>query len=257
MGFSESRAALIGQNVLETLTIDETLSTSTQKLLTEMVSIDELGMRMPSLMFLNTLNLVETADRTTVFYRDIFENFGIAEGVTNVVSLEKSEQFAISDLLRRMADMVVSDMILSSAENMTLDDFALFMGYGNVPGYQVWRNFVPGDYTYREAMVRVVLESSNSDRGLLTGLQMAVDVPDVIDHGTATVADAEIGIEVTYNRQFHIIPEITLAARGGTGNPTIPEFYGSPSTTSFRVRLRDSITGAFVTGKFTWAAHGY
>ena len=162
------------------------------------------------------------------------------------------------DAWRRQGDLVISDMMISGAGDFTMADFEDFLTYGNVPGYEKWRDFIPGDYEYREAMFRVVLQSKNADRGLLTDLQATVDVPDLIDRGSATITVAASGIAVTYNRVFHVVPEITLAARGGQGaNPIAPEFSGSPTKTGFTVKMRDTVTGAFVTGSFTWAAHGY
>ena len=182
----------------------------------------------------------------------------ISEAVAKNFGLKKAEAFAMVDAWRRQGDLVISDMIISGAGEFTMADFEDFLTYGNVPGYEKWRDFIPGDYEYREAMFRVVLQSKNADRGLLTNLQATIDVPDLIDRGSATIVSAATGITVTYNRTFHIVPEITLAARGGSGgNPVAPEFNGAPTKSSFSVRLRDTVTGAFVTGSFTWAAHGY
>jgi hypothetical protein len=153
--------------------------------------------------------------------------------------------------------MIISDIMISSGD-MTMPYFEDFLKYGNVPGYEKWRNFIPGDYEYREAMIRVVLESKNADRGLLTNLQATIDVPDVLDRGTATVTVAANGATVTFNRTFHITPEITLATRSGaSSNPVVPEYNGVPTKTGMTIRLRDTVTGVFVTGSFTWAAHGY
>lgn len=202
--------------------------------------------------------VAESCLRSADYIRNFAETLAIAETLANNFGLKKSEAFAIVDAWRRQGDMVISDMMLSNAGNVTMEDFIDFMTYGAVPGYEKWRDFIPGDYEYREAMFRVVLESKNADRGLLTNLQATIDVPDLIDRGSTTIVSAATGAVVTYNRTFHIVPEITLAARGGVGgNPIAPEFYGSPTKTNFTVRLRDTVTGAYVTGSFTWAAHGY
>lgn len=257
LAFSEDRTSDVGQAIAETLGIAEAQSKTAGKKLTGSVNFAESVAKSFGLNISRALGFVEAFSRTAAFSRNFAEGFFVAESVAKTYALKLNETLTVFNVLRRAGDLVISDMMMSAVEDMTMSDFERFLSYGNVPGYHAWRDFIPGDYEYREAMVRVVLESKNSDRGLLTGMQMAVDVPDVIDRGTATITDAANGLEVEYNRPFHIVPEITLAARGGVGNPTIPEFYGTPSTTSFRVRLRDSVTGLFVTGKFTWAAHGY
>ena len=205
-----------------------------------------------------SITFIENYENSVGFIREFNETIAIAEAIAKTYGLKNYEAFALADAWRRQGDLVISDMMISGASDFTMDDFKDFLLYGNVPGYEKWRDFIPGDYEYREAMFRVVLQSKNADRGLLTDLQATVDVPDLIDRGSATITVAANGAAVTYNRIFHVVPEITLASRGGSGsNPIAPEFYGSPTKTGFTVRLRDTVTGAFVTGSFTWAAHGY
>lgn len=256
--FAESNAKVFGQHHSETLGVGEAPSLSFGKSLSESFAFSEAIGKSVGLNKSETINFVELGSNSVGFIRDLAETFAVAETVGKTFGLKKSEAFAIVDAWRRQGDMVISDMMISGAGNFTMEDFEDFLLYGNVPGYEKWRDFIPGDYEYREAMFRVVLQSKNADRGLLTNLQATVDVPDLIDRGSATITNASAGVVVTFNRTFHIVPEITLAARGGTGgNPIAPEFSGTPTKTEFTVRLRDTITGVFVTGSFTWAAHGY
>jgi hypothetical protein len=238
--FAEAPSNTVGKNSSEAFAIAEARTSS-------------IGLN-PSEAFV----VAETYLNSVGFVREFNETLVMADALANTYGLNKAEAFAVVDAWRRQGDLVISDMMISSGADLTMAEFQDFLLYGNVPGYEKWRDFIPGDYEYREAMFRVVLQSKNADRGLLTNLQATVDVPDMIDRGSATITVAANGAAVTYNRIFHIVPEITLASRGGSGsNPIAPEFYGSPTKTGFTVRLRDTVTGAYVTGSFTWAAHGY
>lgn len=255
--FQELSSSAFGKFSSESLILAESGTRTPAKDIVEVFSVVDSGERMFGLNRNETIVFQETVENGVGYIREFLESIAFAEIGSRSVEIEKYEIFNIVDAWRRQGDMVISDMMLSSGD-MSLEDFADFMSYGNVPGYEKWRGFIPGDYEYREAMFRVVLESKNDDRGLLTTLQAVVDVPDLIDRGSASITNAIDGITVVYNRNFHITPEITLAARGGLGgNPIAPEFNGVPTKASFGVRLRDTVTGAFVTGTFTWAAHGY
>ena len=257
IGVAEARAMLFGQYFAESVSIGDAPDKLFGKRVSETFAFAEANAKTYGLNKSETIGVAETFLNSVGYIRNFAETIAVAEAVAKNFGLKKSEAFAVVDAWRRQGDMVISDMLLMNAGNVTMEDFIDFLTYGNVPGYEKWRDFIPGDYEYREAMFRVVLESKNADRGLLTNLQATIDVPDLIDRGSATVIDAGVGAYVTYNRTFHIVPEITLAARGGVGNPIAPEFNGTPTKTGFGVRLRDTITGQFVTGSFTWAAHGY
>lgn len=257
VAIAEARAVSFGQYFAESVSIGDASDKLFGKEASEAFAFVEANAKTYGLNKDEAVVIAETYLNSVGYIRNFAETIAVAEAVANNFGLKKSEAFAVVDAWRRQGDMVISDMLLMSAGNVTMEDFIDFLSYGNVPGYEKWRDFIPGDYEYREAMFRVVLESKNADRGLLTNLQATVDVPDLIDRGSATVTDALGGVVVTYNRTFHIVPEITLAARGGVGNPIAPEFNGMPTKNSFCVRLRDTVTGAYVTGSFTWAAHGY
>lgn len=254
---AEARAMLFGQYFAESVSIGDAPDKLFGKCISETFVFAEANAKSVGLNKDEAIVIAESFLNSVGYIRDFAETIAVAEAVANSFGLKKFEAFAVVDAWRRQGDMVISDMLLMGAGNVTMEDFIDFLSYGNVPGYEKWRDFIPGDYEYREAMFRVVLESKNADRGLLTNLQATVDVPDLIDRGSATVTDGSVGTFVTYNRTFHIVPEITLAARGGIGNPIAPEFNGMPTKVGFGVRLRDTVTGAYVTGSFTWAAHGY
>lgn len=257
LSFAEGRVGSISQVHAEEFRVGGGVGNTVQKPFSEAFDIAEGDKRTIGLNPFESVAFLEQQLNSVGFKRTFAETLAISEAVAKRPHKNVAESFRLLDAWRRAADLVISDMMLSQGD-MTPEEFSDFMKYGNIPGYTKWRDFIPGDYEYREAMFRVVLESKNSDRGLLTGLQISVDVPDLLDRGSRTITDALGGAYVEYSRTFHIIPEVTLATRGGTSaNPVVPEFVGLPNMTGFTVRLRDTVTGGFVTGSFTWAAHGY
>ena len=246
-------------NVEETISVQEAIANCPALFKQETLSVAEATTFDASVVYAETLSIAEVFDRTAVFQRSFEESLLISEFLVKGCGLNKSEAFRISDAWRRQADMVICDMILSGVPTTyTVKDFKDFMSYGNPAGFERWRDFVPGDYEYKDALFRIIMESKTADRGMLSGLQASIDVPDTYDHGSANVSVAMTGAAVTFNREFHIIPEITMSVRSGTtSNPVVVEFYGSPTITGFTARLRDTVTGSYVTGSFTWAAHGY
>lgn len=205
-----------------------------------------------------TITLAEGFDRVATFIKSISENLTFAEALAKTHSMSVSEVLAISDRLRKMGDYVLADALVSSVE-VSATDFATMLSNGAAVGYETWRDFSPGDYEFRQAMFRVMIDSKSQDRGLITALQTAIDVPDVLDRGSATITNATNGVNVVFSRAFHVVPEVTMTVKSGVGtsNPVAAEFLVLPTRTGFTARLRDTANGALVTGSLSWSAAGY
>ena len=206
------------------------------------------------------LAFAEVFDRIVNYNRDFQEAVAFADALAKTIGKNEARSISIAEQLVVPAWMVIADVLateLKDGQEYTFENFMQSLDTGAMPGWTPWRNFVPGDYEYSKAMFRVVLESVAADRALIEECVAAVDVPDVIDRGAARVTDAANGVYVEFNREYHIIPEITLTSRSGTGNPTAAELHGSPTLLGFTARLRDTVTGQYTTGTFTWASHGY
>ena len=154
----------------------------------------------------------------------------------------------------RRARGVISDVRLSSD---TLDDasFMQTLSAGSPPGYGAFKQFVEGDYTFQDAVVRVTLEASNEDRGKVGDLKLFVDVPDVNDSGSAMISSGDVsGLYIPFNRTFHIVPKVQITLISGSV-VSIPSVIAT--TSGFTVTLRNPTTGANTSGVFTWQATGY
>ncbi|MGO4302268.1 hypothetical protein [Cupriavidus sp. RAF12] len=199
------------------------------------------------------LGFAEGFGRTVVFKRAIAEGLTATDALGKAYEMEKSEALRLVEALLRSPNAVVSDMLVSN-QDITFQDFLRIVNTGRIPGYGDFRTFVQGDYEYSEAMFRVLLDATSSDRGSISDLKVSVDVPDVFDRGVAFIEDAELGLYVQFSRPFHITPEMSMLLKGGTTLAfprliTLDQF-------GFSVKLFDKNDVA-VTGSVSWSAHGY
>lgn len=198
--------------------------------------------------------LGEALGRTVAYRRNLSEGFGVSDALRRAMSLSVREALALAEQYRRHANGVISDMIIASTE-ITEQDFAAIVEAGHPPGYTDFRDFIQGDYTYRRALFRAILNSRNSDRAFIDALRVTVDVPDIFDRGTAQITDPAAGASIYFSRSFRVAPEVTMTHKGGTA-VAIPRLLGAVTTTGFTAVLENS-SGTRVSGSFTWIAQGY
>lgn len=196
----------------------------------------------------------ESLGRTVAYRRYLTEGLGLSDALRKALRLTARESLNLAEQYRRHANGVISDMLLSSTE-ITQEDFLNIVEAGHPPGYTDFRDFIPGDYTYRRALFRAILNSRNSDRGYIEALRVTVDVPDIFDRGTTQITDASAGVTIYFSRSFRVPPEVTMTHKGGT-TVAIARLVGVVTTTGFTAVLENT-TGTRVTGSFTWIAQGY
>ena len=196
----------------------------------------------------------EALGRTVAYRRNLTESLAVSDALRKAMRLTAREALALAEQYRRHANGVISDMIVGTTE-ITEQDFTAIVEAGHPPGYTDFRDFIQGDYTYRRALFRAVLNSRNSDRGFIDALRVTVDVPDIFDRGTAQITDAAAGAVIYFSRSFRVAPEVTMTHKGGTA-VAIPRLLGAVTTTGFTAVLENS-AGTRVTGSFTWIAQGY
>ena len=74
--------------------------------------------------------------------------------------------------------------------------------------------------------------------------------------GYANAADSG-GTSVTFNRAFVDVSAIDVTPSGTTSVSAVYDFTDVPNPTGFKVLLFNSVTGARVSGNFSWSAKGY
>lgn len=152
---------------------------------------------------------------------------------------------------------VVSDVEIRSGV-FTRADFAAYAPTKSPVGYQPFKEFVPADYEFQTAIVRLVFKTDDSNL-LLSAVAstVRVDVPDVVEVGNATITNAATGVAVTFTRAFSVPPEVTVQQKGGA-TLAIPQITAGPTTTGFTVKLFDAANPTTaVTGTITFSALGY
>lgn len=202
------------------------------------------------------LKIVDKVQFAASFICNVAENVRIACHHANTVELPFNSSFGMFDALTRSAQGVVSDLLFENGE-WTMDSLRNAMLKGKHVGYDNFRPFIYGDYTYDSALFRTVLEATSEDRAVLEQFQITVDVPDMVDRGSAEVEDKNFDLQVEFNKNFHIAPEVTITMRAGTSaEPVVPEVVETTET-YFKVHLINAITGEKTTGRFIWSAVGY
>lgn len=191
--------------------------------------------------------ITETLLREAVYRRLRQEQIGAAEALAKLPVKELSRQLGIAETYLRNANAVLSDLYYSSQPL----SFAAFQKLEAPVRYQPFRDFVIGDYSYEEALFRMLVEGVvMADRPLVTDWRLNVDVPDVSDRGTVEVPEA--GLRVDFKKRFYAVPEVNVAVRGGLG--ATPEY--EVDVEGFTVQLRKA-DGTLTAGTISWSANGY
>jgi hypothetical protein len=256
IAFAETYADLIAfiLRISEGLSVSDLASKQVRKPISEAFGTSDKTARKSIKRVAEAVALGEALGRTVAYRRALTEGLSVSDSLRRAVRLTAREALALAEQYRRHANGVISDMLVASTE-ITEQDFAAIVEAGHPPGYTDFRDFIQGDYTYRRALFRAILNSRNSDRGYIDGLRVTVDVPDIFDRGTAQITDTVAGAVINFTRSFRVPPEVTMTHKGGT-TVAIPRLLGAVSTSGFTAILENS-TGTRVAGSFTWIAQGY
>lgn len=217
--FAEGRASDIDNPTPETLTFSE--------------------------VYIDLINFVQAFGETITF----------TEAKTATTLKRFAEALAVADMFMRNAKARIGDIELKN-EFMTPTQFAALRESRAPLGYQDWKEFLPGDFKYQDAVIW--LHANVPDRSQVVSIPSAhvrVDVPDVVETGSASVPTT--GVFIPFTRTFHIVPEITMVQKSGS-TVSIPQFVGSPTTTGFTVKLVDANNPSVaVAGSISFTALGY
>lgn len=204
---------------------------------------------------LRDIQLVEDLAFVTSYVLELEETFGFSDTSDWSYTKEIAETLQTIDSLKRRANATFSDLKIFS-ESITLDKFKDLVGASAPAGFSEFKKFLPGDYSYRFAKVKAVLNTLSDDTPVVDNLKVIVDVSDIHNKGTAVITDALNGAAVVYDRPYSVTaPDVVLSFKGGIGGVASPEI-SNESLTGFTVKLINS-SGTYITGSVTWAADGY
>lgn len=137
---------------------------------------------------------------------------------------------------------------------MSLDTFANYAPSHAPLGYTPFKELVPGDFNYQNALIWISL--INFDRTLdvqLASAKLRVDVPDILNRGAVTVGTG--GTLVAYPVPYKTLPELQVTQTSGA--LAIPKVTGA-TVNGFTVQLFDVTSPATaVAGTISYIAAGY
>ncbi len=124
------------------------------------------------------------------------------------------------------------------------------------PSYTDFRDFVVGEYTFRAAKFRAVLNSKDtSATPRIDTLQVIVDMPDRLSHGNDVSSGTGAGgFDVVFSPAFSVLQNVAITAQ----NMNSGDFYTitNKSATGFTIKFQSS-SSAVVNRTFDFQAKGY
>lgn len=122
------------------------------------------------------------------------------------------------------------------------------------PTWSAWRDVQLGDYSFRAAQFRVLLNApTTNETPVISILEVTVDMEDRVD-GANDVACSSSGLTVAYSPAFIGVPSVAISAQGmATG-----DYYTLTAKTAagFTIRFFNA-SGTAVSRTFDWVAKGY
>lgn len=182
------------------------------------------------------------------------ESLAIAEARRGTMSKRSSEALPVVDRLVRRINAIVAELAVREG-GMTRQEFETFLANRKPLGHYPPKALLPGDYRYRRAILRLLLEDrARTTREIaVPDAKLYVDVPDVTDRGSVAVPLA--GLNVAFTRSFYEAPEVQVIQTGGSTR-ALPS-VSTISTTGFFVRLFDAASPTTpVAGTISWTALG-
>ena len=124
------------------------------------------------------------------------------------------------------------------------------------PSYTDFRDFVVGEYSFRAAKFRAVLNSKDtSATPRIDTLQVTIDMPDRLTHGNdVSSGTGASGLDVTFSPAFSVLQNVAITAQ----NMNSGDFYTitNKSATGFTIVFKNS-SSAVVDRTFDFQAKGY
>lgn len=201
-----------------------------------------------------SLAFAETYTDLISFIAQISEQISIADARGNAVTKPSFEQLALLDRILRASEAVIADLAFRTTA-LDEEGFAALIAEAHPLGFSAFRDLIPGDYEYANALIRLALTapSTSSSRIALTDAKLIVDVPDIRDRGTVAVPIG--GLTVAFSQPFNAPPEVQVTFKSGA-TIAVPQI-SAITTSGFLLTLINPATQASVAGNASWAAEGY
>lgn len=206
---------------------------------------------------------ISTADnfnRRASSFRNWEEAASLADFAFKSISINLLETAMVRDAYIKACEAVLSNLYIGKTA-LTASGFEKLV---NTPGgYETFIEFKVGEYEYKDALVRVQMQSKMPQLSpTAADIVMHVDISDTDDRGTAYISDTEEATKIYFNKHYYTPPEVNVVVRGGlTGSGIIVPYIISTDKEDsvgryFEVELIDS-GGERTTGTISWVSKGY
>lgn len=132
----------------------------------------------------------------------------------------------------------------------------------SMPYYEEFTDFYVGDYEYKKACIRLVLQTETTDsKPTLYDMAANVDIDDTDDRGTANITDTTMPTKIYFNKHYYNAPEVQVTVNSGVGNETVTPYIVNTdgidgSKRYFEVELRND-SNERVKGAISWISKGW
>jgi hypothetical protein len=206
------------------------------------------------------LSLIDGFLREFIAKRAFSENVKLSEFLVKKYRLRTQEAMEAYDCMLRACNGILSNVEIKEGE-LSDDDFETVVN--SVAGFGVFTDFKVGEYEYKEALVRILVETAAQGlQASVANAVMHVDIPDTDDRGSLRITDTTQATKVYFNKFYYHAPEVNVSLRGATVGDSI--IYPNITNTEgedeygryFEVEILNSF-GERVQGYITWASKGY
>lgn len=246
-----SRLVNYGIAAKEAFSLSEKLSKAVSVSSREAFHIDEYTNKEIGKNSIDSFGVAEVFNREARYYLNIDEVQNIADSISKEYGLTNKESLSVIDDYYRASNMVISDIAFFDGEKAISE-----LSGRDVPvGFAPFREFIPGDWLYKDAIFKMVIESTDATASPgVSEWKLNIDVPDVFDKGTYE-CKAGKSSSITFSRRFWDIPDVTIKIRGE--NSALLHIENLVTTVEgFTFDLMNS-SNAKVAGSIYWKAEGY
>lgn len=156
-------------------------------------------------------------------------------------------------------DVVINDVEIDS-DGLTLEKFREYAKLGTPTGYEDARPLVPGEYTYKDAIVGIRLRTFNLSTKLgIYKAKLNVDVEDIVSRGQVEVTstDPSNPTTVKFVKWYYYPPEEIMFNVTNFSEPCSVKVL-TKTTKEFTFMLESDVeVGKYVTGTVNWLATGF
>ena len=204
------------------------------------------------------VTLAETHTRTADYRRTTQEKAALTAKGGRSVSRTDHAHLTLTDThLTPWQGTLASITLLAGS----LDDAAWARLSASPSGYEAFHPFEVGEYTYRDALVRLLLTTGAAGADpLLYDVAFHVDIEDTRESGTAECTKDE-GARITLKHRYHHAPRIVLTVLSAdtTNGTPIPHLISQNETDGVRSFDCELLlpSGARTSGTVSWLAEGY